>query len=202
MLDLATTDALPFTLMAARKRPDPDPALAFLAGDDETLRRVRSWIETVVHFQSWRFADPEGVIQEVHLKLLDIVRSRRFRGASSFKTFVGAVARNTCIDVYRVELLRHRREEQLQPAAAEPVTRGNPESAHVRRERRELARYVVQRLSENCRRLWHWVYRDGLSAREIAAKLGITPGNVRVRVHRCLQEARAIVGDYLDGGPS
>ena len=49
-----------------------------------------------------------------------------------------------------------------------------------------------------CRELWRLVYAEGLSAQDVGEKLGIKAGNVRVRVHRCLEKARAIYAD-LEG---
>jgi len=36
------------------------------------------------------------------------------------------------------------------------------------------------------------VYKQGLSARDVAGHLGINEGTVRVRVHRCLKRAQEI----------
>ena len=43
----------------------------------------------------------DDVAQECYLKLLQNLRSGKFRGDSSFKTYLYAIIRNTCIDYYK-----------------------------------------------------------------------------------------------------
>jgi RNA polymerase sigma-70 factor (ECF subfamily) len=164
----------------------------FLAGRPQAVAAVRGWVEVVVRGGGWRFADPEGVVQEVLLKLLRILRGGSFQGSSSFRTFVHAVARHTCIDTYRQERLRADREDEPQGGASASSAEIDPASDIDKRERLELLMYIFQKLPRECRRLWGWVYGDGLTAQEVAVRLDTTPGNVRVQVHRCLQKARVI----------
>ena len=167
-----------------------------LAGSEPETTRVRGWVAAVVRHSGWRLADREAVVQDIMIRLIEIGRAGRFRGASSFRTFVIAIAKNTCIDVHRRDSLRGRTE------TAEPVERfaspgSNPETAFLQNERLELLRYVVQKLSAECRRLWVWVYQERRSARAVAEQLGISEGSVRGRVHRCLNRARRIVRDFV-----
>ena len=132
------------------ENPDPDILSGFESEDDAAVRHVQGWVDGVVHLGRWRFEDPEGVAQEVLIKLLRIVRSGGFGGQSSFKTFVFSVARHTCIDIYRRQRLRtsvHAPEE-----AAEGVSRENPHGDLEQRERLELLSYVFQKLPDECRR--------------------------------------------------
>jgi RNA polymerase sigma-70 factor (ECF subfamily) len=171
-----------------------DPLMqAFLGGEDEAHATVRGWVVSVVRHQSWKFSDPESLTQDILVKLLAILRAGRFRGRSSFRTFVFSVSRHSCIDAFRSERFRAGNEAASAHDHEPADTMDDPEARHLRRERRQLAQYVYQRLSERCRELWRLVYAEGLPARVVGERLQITESNVRVRVHRCLKEAREIV---------
>jgi RNA polymerase sigma-70 factor (ECF subfamily) len=160
----------------------------FLAGDDQAVHHVQGWVDGVVHLGRWRFADPEAVAQEIVLRLIGVVRSGRYERRSSFKTFVFAVAKYTCVDLFRRERLRARLETGAETDAV--ASAGHPHRALEAREDLDRLKYILQGLPEECRRLWRWVYGEGLSAAEIGRRLGAQAGTVRVRVHRCIQKAR------------
>src|SRR5262245_59066613 len=169
----------------------------FLAGEDEAVHHVQGWVDGVVHLGRWRFEDPESVRQEVMMRLFGIVRSGRYGRRSSFKTFVFAVAKYTCVDLFRRERLRRGVEAGGQAPAPQPI--GQPHQALETREDLELLRYILQGLPEECRRLWRLVYGEGIDAAEIGRRLGVNAGTVRVRVHRCLQKARAFAAEHPGG---
>jgi RNA polymerase sigma-70 factor (ECF subfamily) len=146
----------------------------------------------------WNFEDPEGVTQDVLLKLLRVARGGAYRGQSGIRTFVHSIARHTCVDAYRRERLRPVVESGNAGSLSDPASPDHPEDAAVRREERELLRYVYQRLPEECRRLWRWVYEAGLSAPEVGQRLGISAESVRARAHRCLEKARDIGRAFLE----
>lgn len=178
--------------------PDAEILAGFLRGEPRAVHHVQGWIDGVVYLGRWNFEDPESVTQEVLLKLLRIGERGGFRGRSTFKTFVFSVAKHTCVDIYRRERLRGDHRVHAGDVEGRAVDR-DPQDALERRERLELVRYIFQRLPEECRRLWRWTYREGLSATEIGARLEISPGNARVRVHRCLERARSL-GRIFAGG--
>ncbi len=183
---------------SGRGDPDLEVLEGFLAGRPQAVARVRGWADAVARSRGWRFDDPEGVVQEILLKLVRVVRSGGFRKSSSFRTFVFSVAKHTCIDVYRAERWRSTFvEEGLEPEI--PSGEESPEESARTSELRELLRYVFQRLSQECRQLWRWVYGEGLSAEEVSSRLDISVPNVRVRVHRCLEKARKTGRDFLAG---
>jgi RNA polymerase sigma factor (sigma-70 family) len=180
--------------------PGDDAILnGFLAGEDEAVHHVQGWVDGVVHLGRWRFEDPEAIGQEILMRLLGIVRSGRYERRSSFKTFVFAVAKYTCVDLYRRQRLRTRVETPSGAAIAEapaPGGTGHPLRALEHHEDLELLKYIMQGLPEECLRLWSWVYGEGLSAAEVGRRLGASAGTVRVRVHRCLQKARGFARQY------
>jgi len=181
-----------------RQPTDAQILNGFLAGEDQAVYLVQGWVDGVVHLGRWRFEDPAGVSQEIVMRLITTVRSGRYQQRSSFKTFVFAVAKYTCVDVYRRERLRGHVERAEQP---ETLRRTDPEPHRSMEEQESLAvlSYIVQRLPDECRRLWKWVYGEGLTAAEIGSRLGASAGAIRVRVHRCLEKARAYAAEHPAG---
>ena len=165
----------------------------FRVGRAQDVQAVRGWIGHVLRGGNWRFSDPEGVAQEIVLRLHQLVRADRVLDAESFQKFVYTVAKHVCVKIYHRERRRAAREQpEAEPDETPVAGTPDPESELAQRERLELVATIFQRLPGPCRDLWDWVYREELAAPEIAAKLGTTANNVRVRVHRCLEKARAI----------
>ena len=168
-----------------------DVLRGFREGRAASVRQVGRWVGAVVHGGNWRFPDPEGVVQEVLVRLVRIVREDRIREPGGFQKFVHSTAKYTCLKLYFRERKRSEREVTAHPEIepADPDARG-PDLE--RRERMEGLRYVLQRLPESCRELWRLVYGDGLPAEQVADRLSITVNNLRVRVHRCTRKAREL----------
>lgn len=163
----------------------------FRAGNDGAIATVRAWAEVIVRGGTWRFSDPDGVVQDTLLKLLGLAAAGKVRDPESFQKFVYTVAKNTCVTVYHRERTRRRHEE----AVAEYDEPAEPAQGLARleqAERAEMLSEIVQRLPESCRRLWDRIYYERKKPDEVAAELGISPGNLRVRVHRCTEKAREI----------
>ena len=68
------------------QRSDAESLAGFQAEREESVHHVQGWIEGIIHLGRWQFHDPEGVAQEVMIKLLTIVRRGGYGGQSSFKT--------------------------------------------------------------------------------------------------------------------
>lgn len=177
---------------------DQQIARAFADGDADVLHTVRQWIERIVRYRSWRFADPEDVAQEVVLRLMKLVRAGRFRGESKFHTFVHSVTTHACIDAYRKQKRRLAREQPEEDPDRNPGG-GDPARRLDEEERFRTLAYLYQRLSDECRLLWRMVYVEHHSAARVARELGISENATRVRVHRCLERARKLAASMTSG---
>lgn len=155
---------------------------------------MRGWVESVVRRGNWRFEDPEALCQDIVLRLLEWIRAGRVRDPGAFRKLAGTIAKSCCVDAYH----RHRRRARHETAGdalderSSPATSGAAERTVEARERLAALRHVWQRLPEACRDLWRLVYAERWPAERVAEQLGTTAGNVRVRVHRCLQLARSL----------
>jgi RNA polymerase sigma factor (sigma-70 family) len=169
-----------------------------LQGRPEAIEAVRRWVSGMVYGAGWRLDDPEAAIQDIALRVLHLGKSGRIRADANFKSFVLTVARHECTDIYRREKLRSSVETGASELGGKPPA-DNPHDHYEKKERRELLKFIFQALPAECRRLWRWLYGDGLSASEVATRLSISVVNARVRVHRCLKKARGIREGYFTG---
>ena len=180
-----------------RDEPKPnDVREGLLREDPVAVRAVRSWIAALVYGADWRLEDPEAAIQETVVRVIHLARTGRVRYDTDFKAFVRTVTRHECTDLYR----RERSRGDVEAAgAAGSRSPSDPQEALERKERLELLKFIVQALPAECVRLWSWIYREDMSAAQVAERLGITAVNARVRLHRCVEKAREISGRYFAG---
>jgi RNA polymerase sigma-70 factor (ECF subfamily) len=127
------------------------------------------------------------------MRVLVNLRERRFRGDSELRTYVHRIARNAAIDAWRRSAAWTR--------VGGNVAEETADSAPVEQERfavRELLGKILRRLTREDRRLLSLVFVEHLSYAEVAKRLGIHEGAVKVRVFRCRErmseERRRLMG--------
>jgi RNA polymerase sigma-70 factor (ECF subfamily) len=174
----------------------------FLDGRAESHAQLDRWIREVVEHPRLSLAEAaEDVAQETRRRLLVAFRAAGFRGEASLRTYVWRVAEHAAIDHLRA---RRRRPEMAPlgslPAASEPATGPEAEAHLGREERRALFARVLASLSEECRRLFGMIVYDELPYAEIARRLSISEGAVKVRALRCRERASELVAQVTSSG--
>ena len=163
---------------------------AFLEGDAETVARVRGLVEQIVRsFHAKDGETPTDLVQEILSRLLWNLRAGRFRGDSSFETYVQSVARYTCIDARRHRRLDAQLDVETLPSAA---SWSRPEEWLIRREEFHSHLRAFRSLPPDCRELLRLIFVERRSYREVADRLGVTEGALKSRIHRCRLALRAI----------
>lgn len=134
--------------------------------------------------------DTEDVAQQVRRNLLVAFRGGQFAGHASLRTYVWRVAQHAAID--------HLRARRTKPEAVSldtiddpPHPDASPDHAVLRRERREVFARILAGLGEDCRDLFHLIVFEELSYAEIARRLQVTEGAIKVRALRCREKAVA-----------
>lgn len=188
------------------KVEDPDRALvaAAVAGDRDAFEalvrrhqtRIVNYATAIVHDP----ADAEDVAQETFVRAWRSLT--RFRGDSSFKTWLYAIATNAARTGLERRARRNRLEDEslddeAAPLAAGDVPAGGPdaEAALVRRESIDRA---LAALPPDLRAAV--VLRDveGLDYKEIAAATGAPMGTVESRIFRARRRLRPLLQPLME----
>ena len=128
-------------------------------------------------------ADADDVLQNVFITAL--TKLRTLREPAAFPGWIARIARNAAEDFRR----RNRNTQQLDVEYAERAKQA--EAADAAR-----ALEAIRRLPDSYRETLLLRLVEGMSGAEIAARTGLTPGSVRVNLHRGMQLLR----DALTGG--
>lgn len=143
--------------------------------------------------------DAEDVTSETFIRVVNAIGA--YRGESSFRTWLYAIAHNQVRDHWRrnghhqnaveLDLARTAVADEDPPAASPQAT--------------ALGGAVLARLPERYRQVLRLRVMDGRSVRDTAAELGLSESNVKVVQHRALKRAAEIARDLdaaaRDAGP-
>jgi RNA polymerase sigma-70 factor (ECF subfamily) len=129
----------------------------------------------------------EDVAQETLRRVVDALRQDRVRDPAALPAFVFETARHVC--------QHHARSAGREARALARLRQGSPDEgrwpdalgALISAERRFAVRQALARLTTPERQLLSGFYYEQLAAEELAGRLGITAGAVRVRKHRALK---------------
>ena len=133
----------------------------------------------------------EDLVQEVFLRLWN--RPEVYdRGRGTFRAWLLSIAHHLAVDVLR----RRRREVSYQDKLAGPET-DDPMDTAVGQLEGAAVRSLLGRLPPDQRRVIELAYFEGLTQREIAARLGEPLGTVKTRLRLGIIKLRAL---YKDGG--
>ena len=127
------------------------------------------------------------LVQQVLMLTLERLRAGKLRDAERLVSFVFGTCRMTVLDLRRTGARR----ERLLERYADDVPMADPAVSP----RLDQARLVgcLERLSERERSVLVMTFYDDQPARDVAAALGLSEGNVRVIRHRGLERLRDCV---------
>ncbi len=190
--------AVPTPLPAA----GPDDALLrrAAAGDGAALDALFRRYWPVAYRVAYRLlgneADALDAVQDGFVNAL--THLHRFRGHSSFKTWLLRVVGNAALDLGRQRRRRDARAAGAAPGDETPLRDPVPPDGGLdRADLRRLLDRALAALPEAQRRTFVLHAGDGLTYREVADALGISIGTVMSRVFYARQRLRAILTDQL-----
>lgn len=182
--------------------PPPDAALLerFAAGDrtalDDLFRRYRAVAFRVAYRLLGREADALDAVQDAFVKAL--TNLDRFRGHSSFKTWLLRIVSNAALDVGR-QRGRGARTPQAPrddpPDRFGPANLPAPDAELDRADLRGKIDAALARLPDSQRQTFVLHVDGGLSYREVAEVLGISIGTVMSRLFYARQKLRVLLAD-------
>ncbi len=132
----------------------------------------------------------EDVASDVMLRLLESIKSFRFRGVP-FRAWVFRIARNRIIDVHRRR--RRRREVGLNEGIA--VNREDPAAAMDRSLDRSRLQVALRRLKEEQRQVIILKFMEDFDNASAAKVLGRSQGAVKSLQHRALISLKRILSE-------
>ena len=166
----------------------------YLDGDDGGLAEViRLYQEGLTRFLcsvTGDFFAAEEVMEEVFFRLA--VRKPKFRGKSTFQTWLYAIGRNAALDHVRRRARYAEKPVEEYPERASPE--GEPETAFLTEERNRTLYACIGRLSPDYRQALTLSYFEGLDNAGIAA---VMKKNKR-QVENLLTRARAALKKELE----
>lgn len=164
------------------------------AGDPAALASLYDRYAPLIYGLARRIVRDEGqaedLVQEVFLRIWN--RPQIYdRGRGTFRAWLVSVAHHLAVDILR----RRRREVSYQDKLAAPPA-DDPVEAAVNEVEGAAVRSLLGRLPPDQRRVIELAYFEGLTQREIAARLGEPIGTVKTRLRLGIMKLRAL---YEDG---
>jgi RNA polymerase sigma-70 factor, ECF subfamily len=142
----------------------------------------------------------EDVAQETIRRVLGALRDQKVRNLDALPAFVFQTARNICL--HEARSARREGAALFMFGGSQATTTGpeaDPVAGLIDRARREEVRAAIQQLGPEDRDLLQLLYVEAADNAEIARRLGIDPGTLRVRKHRALKRLGVLLGED-DGG--
>jgi RNA polymerase sigma-70 factor (ECF subfamily) len=165
----------------------------------------RFWMRLRV-FAARRLRDrnaAEDVAQETIRRVLEALRDQKIRNLDALPAFVFQTARNICL--HEARSVRREGGALFRFSGGQATTTGPEEDALtglIDRDRREEVRTAIEQLGADDRELLQLLYVETADSAEIARRLGIDPGTLRVRKHRALKRLAVLLGDDEPGNVS
>jgi RNA polymerase sigma-70 factor (ECF subfamily) len=139
--------------------------------------------------------DVDDLVQDVFLKAMP--RLGDLRDVSRFGPWLAAITRNRANDYYRQTRAIVEVTESLSDDEAEiPAASSAPDTEAA------MILGFVRSLSETYRETLILRLVEGMTGPEIAARTGLTPGSVRVNLHRGMQQLREKINQATSSGKS
>jgi RNA polymerase sigma-70 factor (ECF subfamily) len=155
-------------------------------GDTEAFGQLYRRYARMVHgilLSRVRHVEVEDLVQEVFLRALP--RVRELRDTSRFGSWLAAIARNLAVDYYRRSQTRAERPNDARDPDEQPAKF----NVSPNREAAEILE-CIRSLPEAYRETLILRLVEGMTGPEIAAKTGLSPGSVRVNLHRGMNQLR------------
>jgi RNA polymerase sigma-70 factor (ECF subfamily) len=134
--------------------------------------------------------------QDVLLAILSALRAGRLREEEALHGFVLATARNHVFTHFR-ERSREPRMEEVSPELTAPRIEDRLEA----KERMEILRKALRRLSADEREILRLTTIDRLAPDQIAARLNLAPEAVRKRKSRALKKLADVIANFRSHRP-
>lgn len=175
-------------LAAIRNKDTLDEAIRYI------YQHYADTISSLIINNSGNHQDAQDIFQETVVTFIETVRKDKFRGESSIKTFIVAIARNTWLNELKKRERSDIREEIY--GKSSPVEEPDVSQLISEREKKQQFRDLLGKLGESCRKILTLFYYENLTMKEMLDHLPY--GNeqvVRNKKYKCLQQLTGMLKD-------
>jgi RNA polymerase sigma factor (sigma-70 family) len=165
---------------------------------DEAIRYIyQCYAETISSLivnNSGNQQDAQDIFQETVVTFIETVNKDKFRGESSIKTFLVAIARNTWLN----ELKRRERSEHREEVYEKSRPGEEPDVSDLisEREKKQQFRELLGKLGDGCKKILTLFYYENLSMKEMLDHLPYENEQVvRNKKYKCLQQLTGLLKD-------
>jgi len=140
-------------------------------------------------------ADAEDMAQDTLQRVATALRENRLREPGALPAFVYQTAVHVCQQSLRKRYRERRALEGYARSATDENGVAHALTDLIDDERRRVVRTALQTLGSDDRELLEQLYTRDTDPEQLADRLGISPGALRVRKHRALQRLSAALGE-------
>jgi RNA polymerase sigma-70 factor, ECF subfamily len=165
-------------------------------GDDEAFSRLVSRHKHRVFGLASRFArhshELDDICQDVFIKVYEHLG--KFRREAPFEHWLSRITINVCYDAIK----KAKREKDHLPieALSSDIRDGSPEAGEADRQAYETLMCALARLRPDERVVITLLELEEKSVKDVAALMGWSEGNIRVRAHRARQALKKILEEH------
>ena len=181
---------------------DKDLMSLYLRGNEhafETLfNRHKDRIYTSIYFLVRNnTALAEDLFQETFIKIVTVLKEKRYNEEGKFIAWALRIAHNLVIDYFRIRKNRMRMlyaTDEYDPLARVPVNERNAIDEMIHQEKAEAIKNFVEKLPEHQREVIVLRHYGELSFKEISEILGVNINTVLGRAHYGIISMRSMMG--------
>lgn len=168
--------------------------LRFLSGDDEGFTEIiKDYKDGLILYLSGILRDiylSEELAEETFFKI--VIKKPKFRGNSSFKTWLYAIGRNTAIDFLRrgKGICKVNLDENLSDEA-------DLEEIYIREEKKIIIHRAMSKLKSEYRQVLWLIYFEGFTSGEVSTVMKKSVHSVETLVYRA---RKALKNELLKEG--
>lgn len=138
-------------------------------------------------------ADAEELVQDMFTQLWDKRAQLELR--TSLRSYLFTAARNRCLNFIKHQNVRAQHEDHVK--GAPPNSEADASAAMEQAELKACIDQAISALPDRCREAFRLSRFDGLSYKEIAARMDISPRTVEVQIGKALKILRAELREYF-----
>jgi RNA polymerase sigma factor (sigma-70 family) len=167
----------------------------FLRGDRSVVQQTRLYVQPLIRCQIVMADDWEDLQQHCLMELYQYLEKTK-----DIRTYWGLARRITINSIIDYNVSTRKRLDRFRTAQPQSSPEGDriesaadmQPSALQRVAAKDELRYILAMIDEKCRKIFQLLFIKNFAPAAAAQHLGITEGNLRVRLSRCRDHAAAL----------